>query len=98
MSGIETGALWRRVRRAGATTPLSAVAVYEIIVKRARQAGITGAIMAHSLRAGFVTEALKRKHELFEVMALTGHQSAQTVKGYHRPDTLEDSSAAKLLK
>ena len=98
VSGITSGALWRRVQRARVTTPLSEAAIYEIITKRARQAGIAGAVMAHSLRAGFVTEALRLGNELFDVMDLTGHKSVQTVKRYHRPDTLAAHPAARLLK
>jgi integrase len=94
--GKTSGALWRRVQRARVTTPLSEAAIYAIITQRAAQAGITG-IGAHSLRAGFVTEALRLGNELFEVMDLTGHQSVQTVN-YHRPQTLDTHSAARLLE
>jgi hypothetical protein len=38
------------------------------------------------LRAGFVTEALRLKHELFDIMDLTGHKSVQTVKLPSAPD------------
>jgi hypothetical protein len=44
VSGIESGALWRRIEGDRVTTPLSDTAVYDIIVKRARQARVPGAV------------------------------------------------------
>jgi integrase len=97
VSGVAEGPIFRRITKGQAAAPLSESAVREIVIKRAREAGIEGNITAHSIRAGFVTEAIRMKHSLLDIMSLTGHRSVQTVKKYHRPDTLADASAAKLL-
>ena len=97
VSGVASGPIFRRVSKGRAGAPLSESAVREIVIKRAHAAGVTGNITAHSIRAGFVTEAIRLKHSLLDIMSLTGHRSVQTVKKYHRPDTLADASAAKLL-
>lgn len=65
---------------------LSGSAVYDIVVKRARQAGIGGAVMAHSLRAGFVTEALNLDLPIPKIMDKTGHTTLKSIRDYHRPE------------
>ena len=51
---------------------------------RCALAGIEGEFSAHSLRAGFVTEAGRQAMPMAETMALTGHQSVASVVGYFR--------------
>jgi len=97
VSGITSGPIFRRIDKGRAAGPLSESAVREIVIRRARAAQVAGNITAHSIRAGFVTEAIRMKHSLLDIMSLTGHRSVQTVKKSHRPDTLADASAAKLL-
>lgn len=84
-SGIREGTLFRRVLKGGALgAPLSAAAVNLIVKSRCQMAGIDGEFSAHSLRAGFVTEASLQSLPLAETMALTGHKSVSVVVGYHR--------------
>ena len=96
-SGIRFGPVWRRVMKGRVTAPLSASAVRGIVMARAKQAGITGNITAHSLRSGFVTEAGKQEAPLPDVMAMTGHRSVQTLLRYYRPSELSRKRVSKLL-
>jgi site-specific recombinase XerC len=97
-SGIESGALFRRIRRTRAAEPLSARAVWLIVKHRAALAGLQGHYGAHSLRSGFVTEAGRQNVPLGETMALTGHLSVQTVMRYFHTGRVQDSSAARLMQ
>ncbi|WP_420808868.1 site-specific integrase [Bordetella avium] len=97
-AGITEGALFRRVRRGGIVAePLGAEALRRMVQTRARQAGLTGDYAAHSLRAGFITEAGRQGLPLAEVMALSGHASVATVMHYHRAGAAVSSKAARLL-
>ena len=83
--GVKEGAVFRRIRRGGHLgKPLAAAAVRDIVKARCALAGIEGEFSAHSLRAGFVTEAGRQAMPLAETMALTGHQSVASVVGYFR--------------
>jgi len=96
-SGIETGALFRQVRKNGTLgPPLSAAAVRDIVKKRCLMAGVGEGFSAHSLRSGFVTEALRQNTPLAQTMGMTGHKSAATVIGYNRPSAVA-SQAFRLL-
>lgn len=95
---IQSGALFRRVRKGGHVgEPLSAHAVREIVKDRCALAGIEGDFSAHSLRSGFVTEAGRRNHSLPDTMALTGHRSVPTVLGYFRAEASLASPLARLM-
>ena len=53
--------------------------------RRLRQAGIgPGGYGSHSLRAGFVTEALRAGASDHQVMRQTGHRSSATIAVYDR--------------
>lgn len=98
-SRIQSGALFRRVRRGGIVAePLSAAAVRDIVRRRCALAGIDGNFSAHSLRSGFVTEAGQQNIPLGETMALTGHTSANTVLRYFRAGNVLRSDAARLFE
>lgn len=85
-SGIEEGRIFRRVLKGGRLgAPLSAGAVRDIVLARCQLAGVEGAFSAHSLRSGFVTQAIERGWPTAETMALTGHTSVASVVGYSRP-------------
>jgi hypothetical protein len=58
------------------------VEVRDIAKERCTLVGIEGRFSAHSLRAGFVTEAGRQAMSLPETMAMTGHHSVATVIGY----------------
>jgi site-specific recombinase XerC len=73
-SKITEGALWRRIQKGRVTTPLSSTAVFDVVSKRAIQAGLAG-INPSSLRLGFVTAAAERHLPTFAIMAVSGHRA-----------------------
>ncbi|MBS0342362.1 MAG: site-specific integrase [Proteobacteria bacterium] len=96
--GIREGAIFRRIRRGGhLAEPLAAAAVRDIVKERCALAGVEGSFSAHSLRAGFVTEAGRQNMPLPETMALTGHQSVATVVGYFRAEATLAGQAGRML-
>jgi integrase len=98
-SRIRDGALFRRVLKGGKLgAPLSAAAVRDIVNERCQLAGIEGQYSAHSLRSGFVTEALRQRISLTEAMGMTGHRSVQTLLGYARESGASQSSAERLTR
>ncbi len=97
-AGITSGAIFRRVRRGGHVgEPLSEAAVRDIVRERCALAGLEGDFSAHSLRAGFVTEAALQQVPLAETMTMTGHTSVATVIGYFRRADMQRSRAADLM-
>ncbi len=94
---IESGPIFRRVRRGGVIgEPLSPSAVRDIVKKRCGLAGLGDTYSAHSLRSGFVTEAGRHGVPLGETMALTGHRSTGSLTGYFRLDP-KTSRASRIL-
>ncbi|VVE45551.1 phage integrase [Pandoraea communis] len=97
-AGIATGPIFRRVRRGGHVgKPLSEAAVRDIVRERCALANLEGDFSAHSLRAGFVTEAAIQQVPLAETMTMTGHTSVATVIGYFRRADMLRSRAADLM-
>ncbi len=97
-SAIKEGALFRRIRKGGHVgEPLAPAAVRDIVKERCALAGVEGKFSAHSLRAGFVTEAGKQNMSLPETMAMTGHHSVATVMGYFRAESSLNSKASRML-
>ena len=95
---ISEGAIFRRIRKGGhVAEPLTPAAVRNIVKQRCALAGVEGDFSAHSLRSGFVTEAGRRNLPLADTMALTGHQSVNTVLGYFRADSALNNQAARML-
>jgi integrase len=74
---------------------LSADAVYRIVRKYVKISGVEGRYGAHSLRAGFVTDAAAGRAQVQEIMKKTGHRSADTVLRYIRDAELFDNDAAE---
>ncbi|MCK9509218.1 MAG: site-specific integrase [Pigmentiphaga sp.] len=98
VSQIRQGPIFRRIRRGNKLgAGLSPAAVNLIVKQRASQAGLQGDFSAHSLRAGFVTEAGKQRIPLAETMAMTGHSSVATVMRYFRAGEAISSQAARLM-
>ena len=96
-SDIQEGTLFRRVLKGGHLGgPLSAAAVGDIVKHRSALAGLESKYSAHSLRSGFVTEAVKQQIPLPETMAMTGHRSVASVVLYARGSAWEDTLGAKL--
>ena len=86
-----TAFVFRGINRWGhiASTPLDARSVALIVQRAAVAAGLDASQFAgHSLRAGFVTDALSEpahKKSEIEIMHMTGHKSVNTLKRYYRP-------------
>jgi hypothetical protein len=96
--GVQEGPIFRRIRKGGHLgEPLAPAAVRDIVKERCALAGIEGRFSAHSLRAGFVTEAGKQNMPLPETMAMTGHQSVATVVGYFRAESALGSKVSRML-
>jgi integrase len=96
-SDIREGALFRRVLKGGHLGgSLSAAAVRDIVKERSFLAGLESKYSAHSLRSGFVTEAVKQQISLPETMAMTGHKSVASVVLYARGSAFDDALGAKL--
>jgi site-specific recombinase XerD len=88
-AGITEGAVFRRVfnkrnQRVSATR-LGACNVAAIVKAGASKLGLEAAAFAgHSLRAGFVTSAVKRGANLIKITDVTGHRSLEMLKTYSR--------------
>lgn len=96
-SGITDGPIFRRVWKHRLGAGLSPAAVGEIVKRRAKAAGLAGQWAGHSLRAGFVTEAGRRKIPVAEVMAMTEHRQVDTLMGYYRTGELHTSEVGDLF-
>jgi integrase len=84
-SKITEGPVFRRVLSHGVgNEPLDPTAIRKIVKRRCLQAGLEGEFSAHSLRSGFVTEAGRRKVDIADAMAMTGHRNHSTFMGYYR--------------
>lgn len=69
----------------------------DILRERCALAGVEGSFSAHSLRAGFVTEAGRQNMPLPETMAMTGHRSVATVVRYFRAESPLGSKLGRML-
>src|SRR5262245_542933 len=88
-AGITKGAVFRRVfnKRAQRVTDrrLAARNFATIVKAAAAKLGLEAAAFAgHSLRAGFVTSAVKRGANLIKITDVTGHRSLEMLKTYSR--------------
>jgi integrase len=96
----KSGPLFRRIYKGGkiGSAGLSADQVAQIVLRRAKLAGLEGDWAAHSLRSGFVTEAGRQGVPLGEVMAMTEHRGVGTVMGYFQAGSLLASRATELMR
>ncbi|MDG3011095.1 tyrosine-type recombinase/integrase [Rhodococcus sp. D2-41] len=82
--------LFRRVHRTGGigTSALSGQAIASMIQRRARQAGYAEEFVAmlggHSLRAGFVTQAVRNAASAEQIMTQSGHTDQRMIALYSR--------------
>lgn len=86
-AGITEGPIFRSKKKGGKLTSerLTDRSVADILKKRSAAAGLdTNALSGHSLRSGFVTEALANGADLFRVMEITRHRQVNTLKVYDR--------------
>jgi len=93
------GKIFRRVLKGGHIAgPLTPAAVRHIVQQRCAAAGLeVEEFSAHSLRAGFLTEAGKRGVSIKDAMAMSGHSSVATAVGYMRAEELANSVVTRLL-
>lgn len=89
--------VFRAITKDGRLTryKLSGDTIYRIVRKYTKLAGIEGRFGAHSLRAGFVTDAAAGRAQVQEIMKKTGHRRADTVMRYIREAELFDNDAAE---
>lgn len=96
-SGITEGPVFRPFARNGKPKPqaLSAHSVAIIVKMAAEGAGLDPAdYSGHSLRAGHVTEARRRKVADSDTMAITGHKRIETLDMYDRRGNPFDKTSA----
>lgn len=87
LAAIVDGPVFRRIRRGGHVTAerLTDRSVADIVKRYAGPAGYDlDDFAGHSLRAGFVTQALEDGADLLKVMTITGHTEVRTLKKYDR--------------
>jgi integrase len=97
---IETGPVFRRLRRGGIITPdrLESKSVSLIVKTLCETVGLDPDLYgAHSLRAGHITQAAKNGAGERETMRQSGHKSLEVFRGYVRDaEIFQQNSAAAL--
>jgi site-specific recombinase XerD len=99
-AGIETGAIFRSVKKGGKVAGrLSPQSVADIVKAYAERVGLDPALFAgHSMRAGFLTSAAKRGASIFKMMDVSRHKSVETLRGYVRDaEIFKDRAGSGLL-
>jgi site-specific recombinase XerD len=96
--GPAPGALFLAVNRAGALVghPLTGQAVYQMIVRRARAAGVAY-LSPHDLRRSFVSDLLDAGADLAVVQRMVGHSEVKTTARYDRRGDKATRGAAELI-
>jgi len=99
-SQIKSGCIFRRVDRYGKVTGqgLSPQSVALIVKEHANKAGLDERnYSGHSLRAGFVTSAVKSGVSSWKICQQTGHQSEAMMQRYIRDSRLFTDSALEMM-
>jgi len=98
-SGVREGKLFRGIKANGALYEgISGQTINRIVKRYISKLGYDPAEYgAHSLRAGFITEAGRRGLPLGESMMLSGHRSVNVAQGYYREGELLSNPSAHLL-
>lgn len=98
-SKITSGPIFRPINRHGQlqTKRLSSHAIALIVKRCYLEDGNSNNVSGHSLRAGFVTTAAKKKVPEHLIMKQTGHKCSDTLKRYIRIGTRFDENAASLV-
>ena len=100
-AGITEGPLFRPINKSDkvGTDRLTAQSVALIVKAAARRAGLDPQqFSAHSLRAGWITSAAKRRASIPKIMDVSRHKSIDTLLGYVRDAELfRDHAGAGLL-
>ncbi len=96
--GRHHGPMFVRIRKGGKITkdPISGQSVYDIIVRRYKEAGLTS-MTPHDLRRTFATLLLENGEDLGTVQGLMGHASIDTTKRYDKRGEKAKVKAAKAL-
>ena len=94
LRGDQPGALFCRIFKGGRlalpTDPtlsvraLSTQAVYDVVRKRARAAGLDEGVSPHDFRRTLLTHLLQRGRDVFTVQAIAGHADPSTTQRYDR--------------
>ena len=99
ISGSDSGPVFRSIKKGNKLQDerLSDRAVYDIVVKRARQAGLNaGDFGAHSLRSGFATQAAANNVHVKKMMD-QGWATPASLMGYiQQVELFEDNASAML--
>lgn len=100
-AGHASGPLFRRLTKRDTLTdaPMSDRAVARLVQGCARQAGLNPAeFAAHSLRAGFLTEAARQGASIFKMREVSRHKSVQVLAEYVREaDLFRDHAGERFL-
>lgn len=93
--GINAGPLWRSLSRNDSRGKrLSPSAIYEIVRRAARHAGLNATVGAHTLRHTGCTLAIEAGASPQQVQTHARHKRLETTMGYiHQRDKLRDSAA-----
>jgi site-specific recombinase XerD len=97
--GDEPGPLLTSTHRWGTIyiRRLAGMAVYEIIIERAQEAGIQR-FMPHDLRRTYISELLDAGADLVAVSQLVGHEDTNTTAKYDRRGERAKQKAASLVR
>ncbi|WMT71077.1 site-specific integrase [Bradyrhizobium sp. Ash2021] len=100
-AGIESGALFRSVNKAGvvASARLTDRSVASIVKAMAGSVGLDASTFSgHSLRSGFLTSAASNGASILKMMDVSRHRAVDSLRGYVRDAELfKDHAGAGLL-
>lgn len=100
-AGITEGYVFRPVAKGGrvGAGPIADIGVARIIKHWAQAAGFDAELMSgHSLRSGYVSEALAHGEDLFRIMDQSRHKRVETLRIYdRRAKAFRDHSGRKFL-
>lgn len=96
--GSESGPLFQPINKGGHIQPrgLSSQAVYDLCVKRSRQAGVTD-FAPHDARRTLASNALDASQDVIAVSGLLGHSSVNTTARYDRRGERAKAAVARKL-